>query len=170
MIKIKSNISGVMRNVSSHMDALANTQDMLRYVATNMIPEIRHRIHVEGKATDGNQIGTYSPGYLKLRTEGYKSETITRGKGKGNPRTVQSLNRESDSKVIISATRQLENDYAVIPTARGYGIGFKNPENAKKAEYCEETYNKPIFPMTSGEQQKAVALAVDYINRNRVNG
>lgn len=170
MIKIRTNISGVMRNISSHLEALANTQDMLRYVAVNMTGEVRHRIHKEGKASDGNLIGDYSHGYLSLRTEGYKSETITRGKDKGKTRPVISFNRESDFKVVLSLTRQMENDLAAIPTAKGYGIGFNNPENKKKADYCEETYKKKIYPLTSDEQQKSIALAVDYIKKNTSHG
>jgi hypothetical protein len=40
-------------------------------IANSLKSEIKHRIHEEGKAADGSEIGTYSKGYIKVRTGNY---------------------------------------------------------------------------------------------------
>lgn len=105
-----------------------------------MIDLITKRIHIDGNASDDAPIGNYSKGYLQLRQAKYK--------------------RNADSKVIISLTRQLENDYAVVATQRGYGIGFLNKHNFDKSQWVQLTYGKRIFDLS--EREKNIAL--DEIN------
>ncbi len=54
---------------------------------------MKQRIHKDGLAADGNAIGSYSSGYLNYR--------------KNNK-------RGGDTKIIVSLTRQLENDRSVL--------------------------------------------------------
>ena len=119
---------------------LKNREYLLRPVAFGVIDLIQKRIHIDGKASDDNAIGIYSSGYVN-------------GLRKKN-------NRGPSKKVIISLTRQLENNYAVIATPKGYGIGFLNPFDYKKTQYVEAIYDKPIFTLTESERQ----YALDYIN------
>ena len=93
------------------LNKLKDRELLLRPVALEIIPQMTRRIHINGKASDDSNIGTYSNSYLKYR------ENNKRGK---------------DPKVIVSLTRQLENDWAVLATERGYGIGFNNVLNANK--------------------------------------
>lgn len=168
----------------------------MRQVALAVLPELRHRVHVEGKDSAGNQIGTYSPGYMKLRTGNYgNSGKISRGPNKGKLKDAgkftKGLNikvfgtvvedspkaglarpnyhRSSDPKVILSLTRQMENDLSVVETTSGYGIGYLNEFNYQKAIWCEETYKKPILTeLTTDEQayaEKAAETGLDdYLN------
>lgn len=162
MITIHSNTGSVIQSIIARVQKLRDTDQMLRSIANNMLPVVHDRIHQRGEAADGNQIGTYSSSYLKLRNQGYKSDTVTRGTKKGSARTIKNYNRSPDPKVIISLTRQMENDFSVIATEKGYGLGYKNPENAKKVDYVEETYNKKIFALTEQEHQLALASAIEY--------
>jgi ADP-heptose:LPS heptosyltransferase len=98
------------------------------------------RIHQKGEASDNSQIGTYGTNYLKLRQRKYK--------------------RDASNKVIVSLTRQLENNWSVIATQNGYGIGFLNPFNLQKARWVEGTKDKTIFTLSKSETQ----YAVDRIN------
>jgi len=61
-------------------------------------------------------------------------------------------NRTADTKVILSLTRQMENDLSVVETSGGYGIGYLNPDNLKKARWCEETYKKKILSKLTTEE------------------
>ena len=56
-------------------------------------------------------------------------------------------------------TRQLENDWSVIATDQGYGIGFKNPFNFDKARWVESNKNVKIFNL-SGTELKYVTDTV----------
>lgn len=148
----------------------------MRPVALAMIPEIAKRIHVQGKDSSGAQIGTYSSAYLRLRSGEYANadknkKGVRLNSGKFTEATIRlnknsgvfsgedkvgkarpNYNRGTDPKVIISLTRQLENDYAVIATTRGYGIGFNNVLNYNKSQWVQETYGKKIFNLTAEEK------------------
>lgn len=140
MITIKSNIKVVAGRIKKQLEALKNKEYLLRPVAIEVIPLMTERIHQKGEASDNSQIGTYSSGYLKLRQSKYK--------------------RDASNKVIVSLTRQLENNWSVIATQNGYGIGFLNPFNLQKARWVEEGKDKKIFSLSKAEQQ----YAVDRIN------
>jgi predicted butyrate kinase (DUF1464 family) len=51
----------------------------------------------------------------------------------------QEKNRGTSKKVIFSLTRQMENDFSIVAGngASGYGLGFKNMDNANKAEWLQ---------------------------------
>jgi phage gpG-like protein len=137
---IKSNIKVVTGRIKQQLETLKNKEYLLRPVAIEVIPMMTERIHQKGEASDGGQIGTYSNSYLRLRQGKYK--------------------RDASSKVIVSLTRQLENDWSVIATQNGYGIGFNNSFNLQKARWVEEGKSKVIFSLSKVEQE----YAVDRIN------
>lgn len=136
VIKIKSNIKIVSASISKKLELLKNREYLLRPVAIEVIPMMTERIHQKGEASDGGQIGTYNNSYLKLRQKKYK--------------------RDAGNKVIVSLTRQLENNWSVIATQNGYGIGFTNPFNLQKARWVEGIKDKTIFSLSKAEQQYAV--------------
>jgi len=144
MIKYSSNINVVIRAQLDKIQQIKDNPDpLLRAVALNVLPEFRKRVHVDGKDSSGGRIGTYSSGYLTARTGKFK--------------------RTSDSKVILSLTRQMENDLSVIASGNGYGIGYQNTENRKKADYCEKTYGKKILTkLTKEEVDLAITTAQEF--------
>lgn len=181
-----SNISVVVAGLQNQLQGLRNNPEpVLRACAIAVIPEMQTRIHKDGKDSSGNQIGTYSPGYMKVRTGDFaNSGRLSRGKNKGKLKnsgtfteaTIRldkktgvfsgeekvgtkrpNYQRSADTKVIVSLTRQLENDYAVVPTENnGVGIGFNNPLNLQKARWVEETYKKPILTQLTKEEEDLV--------------
>lgn len=132
-ITIEANIAKVISGIAGKLEKLKDKNYLLRPVAIETIANMKQRIHKDGKASDGGQIGTYSVGYLKLRQAKYK--------------------RSSDQKVVVALTSQLENDWAVLATENGYGIGFNNPFNGKKARWVEKNQKKTIFNLTKDEKQ-----------------
>lgn len=140
-MKIKTNIGQVSQAIASKLKALKDKEYLLRPVSLGLIDKMTKRIHEDGKASDGGEIGTYSKDYLKRRQK-------------------KPYNRKPDSKIIVSLTRQLENDWSVIATEKGYGIGFKNPFNLQKARWVEQGKQRDIFSLTEEEQQ----YATEYIN------
>lgn len=140
MITVKSNIKIVTGRIKQQIEQLKNKEYLLRPVAIEVIPMMTERIHQKGEASDGGQIGTYNNTYLKLRQNKYK--------------------RDASSKVIVSLTRKLEQDWAVIATQNGYGIGFLNPLSLQKLRWVEGIKDKTIANLSKSEQQ----YAVDRIN------
>lgn len=136
MITVKSNIKVIAGRIKQQLEKLKNKEYLLRPVAIEVIPLMTERIHQKGEASDGGQIGTYNNSYLKLRQSKYK--------------------RDASNKVIVSLTRQLENNWSIIATQNGYGIGFTNPFNMQKARWVEAGKGKIIFSLTKSEQTYAV--------------
>lgn len=133
MASVKSNIGEVTARIQSKLSKLGDKEFIPRTLSFDLIDLMTKRIHIDGLAADGTEIGRYSSDYLKLRERTY--------------------NRSSDSKIIVSLTRQLENDWNVIATDRGYGIGFLNSHNHDKARWVEENKGKKIFSLSAAEQQ-----------------
>lgn len=179
-MKIVSNIDVVTLRIKERLALLADKEFLLRPVCFDVIDLMTKRIHIDGKASDDSQIGTYSKGYMALRTGNFQnSDKFKKGVQKGKNKnagvfTDKSANagtarpqyhRSSDPKVIISLTRQLENDWSVIATTKGYGIGFLNSFNLQKARWTEETYKKKIFNLTESERTYAIGLIQQLVRK-----
>jgi len=121
MLTYSSNIADVAGTLLKQFKGLElggpNNDKVMRAIADSALSLVRPRIHQQGKRADGQPIGTYSNSYLKYR--------------------VKKKNRENDGKVVLSLTRNMENDFQVIPTDTGYGLGFNNPDNVKKADWLQ---------------------------------
>lgn len=179
MINVTSNITVVIQAKLDQIKVLAGNPDpILRTVALAVLPEIKQRVHIDGKDSSGSQIGIYTPEYMKVRTGNFDnsgrfvkgknkgdvkdSGLFTKGVNKGNPRPK--YNRTDDTKVVLSLTRQMENDLNVVQSDTGYGLGYLNPDNYKKALWCEETYKKTILTeLTKDETDLANNTATEFL-------
>ena len=137
-VKVNTNLKQVNDVIQARIKAIANPETVLRPLCFDLIDLMTKRIHIDGLASDGQPIGTYSNGYLKLRQTRY--------------------NRSADKKVIVSLTRQLENNWSVIATPKGFGIGFLNPFNYQKARWVEQIKQREIFSLTDLESNYAISF------------
>lgn len=179
-MKVTTNINVVIGRLAKRIELSTepggNVDALLRTIATNLHAKVKDRIHTEGLASDGKQIGTYSDGYMAVRTGLFKSnESFSKGKNKGETKKTglftkgekkgqqrPNFNRTNDTKVVVSLTRQMENDFSVIPSGKGYGLGYNNNENYKKAGYVEKNYGKKIFKLTEGEKEVVRTTAKEF--------
>lgn len=178
MIDISSNITEVVQNITSSLNDITNEDQVMRVVAQSLVTEVHDRIHERGEDSNSSQIGEYSNSYMALRTGNYKNADKTK-KGKlknagtytekaGAERSGTNrpkYNRTDDKKIILSLTRQMENDFSVIATDNGYGLGYHNDENFNKSQWAEKNYNKKIFDLTEWEKEKVVQVAEFEVNR-----
>jgi hypothetical protein len=199
MISVSTNLRAVISAKLEQISSLKNNPDpILRTVAMAVLTEFKQRIHIDGKDSNGGQIGTYSSGYMVVRTGNYKDAArFKRGDKAGQFKDRKSeakgeagvtknrtsykavgtvvvehsnaganrkvYNRTSDTKVILSLTRQMENDLNIIPSGNGYGIGYLNKDNYQKALWCEETYHKKILTkLTKEEKELAIHTAINF--------
>lgn len=173
---IRSNASKVIKVLIQNINGV-EADVVARACATAVLPEMKQRIHVEGKDSKGGQIGTYSNAYMKVRTgnftnSGRKSKGANKGalkdsgtytKGNAAATARPKYNRTADTKVVLSLTRQMENDMGVVAAGKSYGIGFKNKLNYDKSIWCEETYNKDIYKLTPQELELVRTTAKGFI-------
>lgn len=131
-VTITTNISAIIGQLRDKFELLRDREYLLRPLAIETIPLMKERIHERGEASDGSQIGTYANSYMRLR---------------------QKYGRGESRKIIVALTSQLEQDWAVIATQNGYGIGFNNPFNAQKMRWVEEQKNAIIANLSAGEKE-----------------
>ena len=151
-----------------------NTKDILRDVANAVYAHLSERVHIKGKATDGTKIGKYSNPYMKVRTGNFGNTPILqKGRNKGKTKSVKDkkgdagvytkgekkgeqrlrFNRSNDPKVVLSLTREMENDMKVFETNSNYIIGFSNPHNYDKAVWNGKRYGKNIWKLSAEEEE-----------------
>jgi len=168
-------------NLDDLSDRLSNMDKdaMIRDVALSVLPMIRKRVHVEGEASDGSQIGSYTKGYLVVRSGQFQNNRKKHGEGfvkaggqkgqytKGNKTGKKRAyyNRGTDRKVVLSLTRQMEDDLSVIPIDDGYGIGYNNPDNFKKAIWNETRYKKSIWNLSEEELKTVDRVVNDHLSK-----
>lgn len=183
MIAYNSNASEVLNVISNKLNKAMSEQEtdkMLRKIASTLTAVLRVRVHQNGIAADGSKIGTYSPEYMKVRTGQFSNATrvksgknkgkskdagvVTRGENKGQQR--KKYNRTSDTKVILSLTRQMEQDMTTcernpIKIPYGYAIGYANEDNYNKLIWNEQRYGKKILTKLSAEEEDLVDIMVE---------
>lgn len=138
-----TNLPTVLNTVALTLTELQRDK-MTRLQAVSLMAVMRERIHTQGKDSSGAPIGTYTPAYMRTRIK---------------------AKRGTNTKVILSLTRAMEDSYEVYPIANGYGIGFNTMENMQKARWCEDTYKKPIFAPTAEERALVKQIADDFITK-----
>lgn len=150
MASITVDITQAQAGIKNLFEKLTDREYLLRPLAIETIANMKQRIHEEGKASDEAQIGDYSNNYLKLRQSKFK--------------------RSADRKIIVSLTRQLENDWSVLATPNnGYGIGFTNSFNRDKARWVEEQKRKIIFSLSPTERDY-IRDRLDELVNDAING
>lgn len=170
MIAYNSNGKQVMDAIKMDIQkklSIEESDKLLRIIASTLTGVMRDRVHVQGKDSNEQQIGAYTPEYMKVRTGNFQSSKIVRGVNKGQAR--KKYNRTADTKVILSLTRQMENDMSIcernpIKIPYGYAIGYQNDFNYDKLLWCEETYKKKILTKLSKNEE----ILVDEIVKNYV--
>lgn len=143
MATVTTNISAVLGKVVSNFGLLKDREYLLRPLAIETIPLMKDRIHQDGKASDGSQIGSYANSYMAARERA----------GRGESR-----------KIIVALTSQLEQDWAVVATPTGYGIGFNNPFNLQKFRWVEEQKSKIIGNLSADEKQYITERLQELVN------
>jgi hypothetical protein len=156
MITVTIDTSGLDKLIQSIGNAIAPTPEgidkLTRECAVTQQANMAVRVHKDGNDSNDTAIGTYSASYMLVRT------------GKVPYSDGRRYNRTASTDVVLSLTRQMENDLSVIALPDGYGVGYKNPDNYKKAiELQDVKYKKPIWDQSESEQETTREIAVKYI-------
>ena len=135
---------------------LLDVNKFIKTGAFDALSQMTERIHEKGEAADGSGIGTYTNNYLKLRQK-------------------KPYNRTEDSKIIVSLTRRLENDWGVIETDKGnWAIAFLNRQkgtktditSGEKMKYVEESSGKTIAALSKAETEQLVKTILKGIDES----
>jgi arylsulfatase A-like enzyme len=180
MITVKVDLSRL--DLSKTIQSIQTATDtVMRTVATSMLGEVKTRIHEEGKAADGSDIGQYDTTHpLYVNPKNSPKSFPTKGKtGKTRFKNGRQhatgyfdsyksfrdeIGRPTD-RVNLSLSGQMNNQFVVIATDKGYGLGWNNEEMPERAEGLAKKYGKEIWALSETEQSKAIEVAQDTINK-----
>lgn len=138
----------VVNKVDTMLSAI-DIDRMTRLQATSLLASIRKRVHVEGLASDGRPIGTYSKGYLKYTRPKY--------------------GRKEGGKVVLSLTRSMENSMILFPIENGTAIGYATAELLQRAKWQErrKAYgSRQIWSPTDSEREMVEKIGQEYIQEH----
>ena len=147
MLRIETNMDVVVNKVDLLMSSL-DIDKMTRLQATTLLAKMRKRIHVEGRASDGSPIGSYSDAYLKYVRPKH--------------------GRKEGSKVVLSLTRSMDG-MILFPITNGTAIGYATAELFQRAKWQEKrpAYgSRAIFSPTQEESALVEEIGKNYIHEH----
>lgn len=192
MIKASSNVKDVTLKYINALEQLKKGSEgydsTLREVATTMRGELTRRIHSEGKNSANATIGEYStkPIYVSVNNNVGRSfgrpigktgrSKFESGKKKGQDHKSRyfaggykeyktAIGRNRLGTVNLSLSGQLANQFSVIATSNGYGLGWNNTEMFERAGHLEKKYGQgsKVWALTEDEK----TLTAEIVN-NRI--
>jgi hypothetical protein len=139
------------------------------------------RIHTDGQASDGSDIGQYST--TPMYVNPLKSPASFPPLGKtgrdtfiksGKPHLTkyfdagyrayrQEIGLSAD-KVVLTLSGELRDGLMVMPAQGSYTIGWQDEELYKLAQMLESRYAKPIWAATTAERAEMVKAVSDRVS------
>jgi len=138
MIRLETNVEQVVTVLFSQLDALRDTDKLLREAALDATALITERVQQRGELANGGKIGggSYSPGYKRYRAkEGLQT-----------------------SHIDLTLSGQLMDSFTVSGDGeRGYVVGFSSVPQGQKAEWQEAYFGK-IFILSPNESEQVLEI------------
>lgn len=135
---VTTNIDAIINNLEAKLNDGTKRYISLE-IAKSLLGPVKERIHGEGLAADGTQIGTYDNAYLKIRRK---------------------FNATESTKIILALTRQMQGDFTVQAVDdTTFGLGYNNETNYEKALYNDNRFGHTIFALTTAEREKMNEVA-----------
>lgn len=122
------------------------------------------RIFVHGHDAAGNIIGTYGTNPISISA---KNQARNTGKTyfKGGYSEYKSAIGKNHGFVNLRNTDQMMMDYGLIQNGQDFGYGFQNQENANKAGWMTDKYDKEIFAASDKEIDIVMNTYLAQINK-----
>ncbi len=146
MPSYKSNAKPVLTSLIKRLNGLErNVLDKLtRTVAADLVSSNIGRVHNEGKAVDGSDIGDYKEGAYKKKREARQKRV---------------------DKVNLDFTGKLSKEFSLEASGQTVGVGFTTEYAANLYEVLEEKYKKKIWGVTQEDEAIAERESVKAINK-----
>lgn len=186
-MKVKINM---VNFIASLNQSVLNTNSELvrgvvRQVALGALAHMKVRIHQDGKASDGSAIGNYSkkPIYVSATSNVGNAKMFGTPVGKNGKSKFKSgkphkskyfaggynefktaIGRNQLGTVNLSLSGNLDKEFTVIATDRGYGLGWHDEKKLKRAKHFEKKYSKPIYQPTKEEFELMKKTAESELN------
>lgn len=148
MPSYNSNTKEVLGKLRSQLEGLPKdvVNPLTRVIAADLVASNIRRIHNEGKAVDGSDIGSYG-------NEKYKEKRKDKGK------RVDKVNLVFSGKLEKELSFQATSDNEA-------GVGFLTSYGSDVSEYNEEQFNKKIWGVTSEDEEVAQEIVINRVRKH----
>jgi hypothetical protein len=135
-----------------------------RIAISTALPAHKARIFQQGLDVSGSQIGTYGKNPISISK---KNQARNTGKTyfKGGYAEYHGAIGKGSDKVVWRNTDQMMMDYGIVQSGQEFGYGFQNNENANKAGWLTEKYDKEVLAVSDKELEIVTNTYVTLINR-----
>jgi hypothetical protein len=142
----RSNVREVLGPLKKKLEGIKpNVLDKLtRTIAADLVSSNMSRIHNEGKAVNGSDIGDYIDGPYKKKREKRQKRV---------------------DKVNLDFSGKLHKEFSLEANSQGIGVGFTSEYGANLQEVLEEKYNKTIWGVTREDESVAEKESIKAINK-----
>jgi hypothetical protein len=147
MPEYKSNAKSVLGSLIKKLQGIDTKvmDNITRTIAAGLIPSNMDRIHEQGKAVDGSDIGHYTDGAYKKKRQ---------------------KRQKRIDKVNLDFSGKLHKEFSFAPVApKTIGVGFITSYGANLSEVLEEKYNKKIWGVTQEDERVAEEIAKNKVNQ-----
>jgi len=175
-VKLVVKVNG-LDNILNGIKLLQESQQQLEQtIASDLLPEMRTRIHTNGLASDGTAIGTYSTKPLYINTTKTARKALPpvgkTGKSKfdnGQPHKTTYFasgykqyksDTQGTTQVRLFETGQTANQFKVLPG----GLGWDSDILFKRAKGLEKHFFKLIWGVTPKEVEQIEETANTFID------
>lgn len=121
-----------------------------RTALTTVVALQKKRIFESGRASENDQIGTYSAKPISISKKNQARQT-----GKtyfaGGYSEYKTAIGKNPGYVNLVNFGQMRMDYGLIKNGSTFGLGFQNVVNFNKSQWMEDKYDKQIFQITPQE-------------------
>ena len=146
MPSYRSNVQevlGRLKNQLAQVDGPVLSK-ITRTIATTLVASNVRRIHNDGRAVDGSDIGHY-------KSKSYEEIRIKKGK--------------RVDKVNLDFTGKLSKEFTIEADTQGIGVGFSTPYGANLQDNLEEKYGKKIWGTTMEDENTNQQIAIGELNK-----
>ena len=179
MLTIHSNINTIINSKLTQLHEIqpgGAVYDAAMHDATDtQLRNIKQRIHTDGRASDGSDIGQYSikPMYMNPKNSPMAFQPMGKtGRDtfikSGKPHLTRYFDqgyrafREevglASGKVVLTLSGALRDGLMVMPAAGGYALGWSDATLYDLSQALETKYTKPIWVATADERAEMVRV------------
>lgn len=175
-----SNIRAVTKRLAAKLKAIAKDDAIIREIATTLLASNVQRIHLQGLTVNGGQIGQYGtkPLYISVEASPKKfgAPTGKTGKSKfksGKPHTSKYFSEgyagfrsaigADASKVNLTLTTRLQNDFQTQKRGRDWVLGFESSYGKRLRQAFEAKYGTRIWGVTQKDRKLSITIASNRI-------
>ena len=170
----------VLAKLKTNLVSLNAMEKLTKEVAIGVRASNMRRVHNDGKAVNGNNIGTYSTKATYINPKNSPRRFATGGKNStksifknGKPRKTKyfkngykgfrnEIGRET-AYVNLQLTGTLKSDFNMVKTTNGWSVGFD--KRAELSENLEKKYNKRIWGVSEQDRIIVNQIISNFIKR-----